>query len=152
MGKKILNLLFFLVLAFCYLFPVYLFKPEVEFYNSLAKPFYAMDILYINYVWVILYLCLALFLVIFFTKKIYKKKHLVLLLLNFLFMFFFPAVLFQNKELYFAFVFMFFGFLTMFFIYFDILKENRKLSTLLVPYLLFTAYYTTLLAHIYLIN
>ncbi len=140
------------VIVLLYYIPGFIFKSNPDFYNSINLPKYAPPAYVFGIAWGSIYLLLSIFIVFYFKKDDFDKVASILLIINYFIMFFFNKVFFLEHLLYWSFVISLFSFVTMLLVYFNALVTNRKLSTLLVPYLLWTVFATVLMANIYLIN
>lgn len=102
--------------------------------------------------WPILYAILSFIL----TDKLVKKElgmELILyFIINYGISFFFNKVFFIDKNLFLSFVVTFLSFVSGIFITTSIGKQNKKEALLMLPYLIWTAFASILMANIYLIN
>lgn len=152
MKKFFKGLALFLLFLFIYFIPALIFKSNPEYYASVNKPFYAPPMLLFAVVWPLLYAVFSILLAVKILNRTLTKEQGLYFLLNYGISFFFNAVFFIQHQLFLSFAVTFLSFITGILLLFSLRKTSKSESLALIPYLLWTAYASVLMAHIYFIN
>lgn len=145
----------FLVILFMFFLPTIVFKTDLTFYNSLKGP--KIPSIVFPIVWSIIDVCASIFLVYHLEhKKEYHKKDflrmLVFFVITYICYFLFPYFFFVKHNLFLGYVFTLVSFLFVTLTLLESLLLNKKVSLLLLPYVIWTIIATVLSILIYLNN
>ncbi len=150
MKKYLKNIALFLLFLFFYFLPALFFKTDKNYYNSLAKPFFAPKPIIFSLCWTILYVIFSVILV-----KILKKEYregLVIMGINYFISFFFNFFFFVKQNLFLSFCDSFLCFCSGLLLFLYFMKKERYLAFSVTPYLLWTAFASVLMCSIYFLN
>lgn len=151
--KKIIQKSFlFLLILGLYFLPSILFKSSKEYYNSILKPVYAPRPYIFMLAWSILYIIFALFLSINLINKNLPRQLAVAFFINYIISFFFNYFFFIKNNLFLSFCDTFLSFSSGLLIFLILFKKNRYNALIITPYLLWTAFASILMCHIYFLN
>ena len=133
------RILLFVLVVFLYFLPSFLFKSDLEFYNSLEGP--KLPSIVFPIVWSIIYVLMGIFVVCIFDKrKDYNKKDftrvIIFLVINYVISFTFPYFFFIKQSLFLGYVTTLLSFLTITLTTIESLLLSKKTSFLLLPYVL----------------
>ncbi len=145
----------FLFVMFLFILPSLIFKTDLSFYNSL-KGLKLPSFVFII-IWTIIDICASIFFVFHFEKRReYNKKDYFRMLLFFvatyICYFLFPYFFFVKKGLFLGYVFSLFNFLFVTLTILESLLLNKKISLLLLPYVIWSSIATVLSILLYLQN
>lgn len=134
--KKILSFLF---IVFLYFLPSIIFQRNSDFYENLNGP--KLPSIVFPIVWTILYILVAIFIIyIFEHKEEYRSKDfkrvILFLAINYLVNFTFPYFFFVKESLFMGYVITLFSLLTITITTIEALLLNKKITLLLVPYII----------------
>lgn len=129
-------------------------KNGISNYNLyLNKPSFSPPSYLFFIVWTILYLLMGLSsYIIYNSMSCYKDTCLILYILNLLLNFFWPIIFFNLEARLFAFIFLIFLDIVVFFMTYCFYGINKKSSYLLIPYIIWILYATVLNFSIYFLN
>lgn len=151
MRNKIVAVVVFLIFMFLYIIPSLIFPVDKEYYDSLIKPFYAPPKIVFSITWGFLFILLSIYFTILFINDGFKR-NLIYFMIHYLSLFYYPKMFFIEKDLFVAIVLCVTAFLSGFMIFITTYKENRKLNSLLIPYLAWTLFATIMQIHFYFLN
>ncbi len=137
--KWIKRIICFLLIVGIYFLPSLIFRSDNEFYNSLNGPKLPMIVFPI--VWTIIYILLSIHITYNFEKrKEYKKEDfnrwLVFLIINYVISASFSYFFFVKHNLFLGYITTLFSFLSITLACIESLLLNKKISLLLLPYVL----------------
>lgn len=146
------DILLMLGILLLYFLPMFFFKIDIEYYDSLKK--INIPPIVFSIVWTIIYLCMTLF--IFWHLKI-KNTHQrwafwIYLILNYLTESSYIYVFFILHNLFLSFVVCLLTFLTITLVALEAFVIKKKTVYLLIPYLLWSAFASVLAVLIYIWN
>ncbi len=140
------------ILLFLYFVPALLYKSDVEYYNSLNKPFFAPPAALFGIAWPILYVLFSLYLAFKIADKTITSEVIFYFVVNYAISFFFNKVFFLDKNLFLSFVVTFTSCITGIFAFISTFKLGKKGFWFILPYIIWTVYASVLMANIYLTN
>ncbi|MGM9900052.1 MAG: TspO/MBR family protein [Bacilli bacterium] len=155
MKKKWLKVLFFLFILFLYFLPSFIFKADIDYYNTLKGP-HLFPWLFVV-IWSIIYITMSVYVtsIVFSNHSIntaeYKRIY-VFLGINYLLQATFLPVFFYLHNLFIAFALCIFTFVTILIICLETLLVNKKLTLLTLPYVLWSAFASVFSILFYLQN
>lgn len=152
MKKRIMLAINFFVLLVLYFIPNYIFPFDSEFYNSLNLPVYNPDKIVFVIVWPILYIMLSFYFSNLFTAQTTKLSIKLMFLLNYISLAAYQYSFFVINNLFLSFLNCIVILLSICYIFFDTLKEKRKINALLIPFILWNTFALILSINIILIN
>ncbi len=131
------RILVFSIVVFLYFLPSFIFKTDLEFYNSLEGP--KLSSIVFPIVWTILFVLFGIFITYYIENKDkYLKKDFnrtfIFLIINYIFLFLFPYVFFVEHNLFISYVVTLFALLTLVLTLIESLLLNKKMSLLLIPH------------------
>lgn len=137
--KWIKKIILFALVLFLYFLPSLIFKTDLEFYNSLKGP--KLPSIVFPIVWTVIYILLSLFVVYLFDhrKEVNRKdfaRVLIFLVVNYLISFTFPYFFFVKQSLFLGYIVTLLSFLTITLTTIESLLLSKKISLLLLPYVL----------------
>lgn len=137
--KYFKRILVFLIITGLYFLPSLIFKTDLEFYNSLNGP--KVPVLVFVIVWPIIYVLLSIHITYnLFNKHKYLKadfsRWFIFLLINFVVSFSFPYFFFIKHDLFLGYIITLFSFLSIVLCCIESLLLNKKISLLLLPYII----------------
>ncbi len=137
--KWIKKIILFALVLFLYFLPSLIFKTDLEFYNSLKGP--KLPSIVFPIVWTVIYILLSLFVVYLFDhrKEVNRKdfaRVLIFLVVNYLISFTFPYFFFAKQSLFLGYIVTLLSFLTITLTTIESLLLSKKISLLLLPYVL----------------
>lgn len=140
------------ILLFLYFVPALLYKSDVNYYNSLNKPFFAPPATLFGIAWPILYVLFSLYLAFKIADKTITSEVIFYFVVNYVISFFFNKVFFLDKNLFLSFVVTFTSCITGIFIFISTFKLGKNGFWFILPYIIWTVYASVLMANIYLTN
>ena len=144
-------ILLFLLFFFIYVFPYFLIKIDIQFYNSLNKiniPNYVFMI-----VWTILYSLMSIYIINIRKVISLKDKRLVTyLVINYFANILYVLLFFQFKQLFWSFVMCVLSFISILFVWMETVLFNKKLSYILIPNVLWSLFACVLSSYVFLFN
>lgn len=145
----------FLVILFMFFLPTIVFKTDLPFYNSLKGP--KLPSIVFPIVWSIIDVCASVFLVYHIEhKNQYQKKDffrmMFFFILTYICYFLFPYFFFVKHSLFWGYIFTLLSFLFVTLTLLESLLLNKKVSLLLLPYVIWTIIATVLSILLYLNN
>lgn len=152
MKKFLKKALIFIILLGLYFLPTFIFRPDINFYNSISKPSYAPAPYIFSIAWSILYIIFSLFLSHNLIDKKLDREVVVAFIINYFISFFFNYFFFKRKNLFLSFSDTFLSFSSGLLIFLILFKKNRYNALIITPYLLWTAFASVLMCHIFFLN
>ncbi len=150
--KYVKPVLIFVIILVVYFIPGLIFRAQPEYYIQLKKPFYAPPALLFGIMWPLLFVLFSVLL----TKKILqnslKVDQVLYFVINYFLTFFFNKLFFIDHNLLFTLIDTALCFISGLLLFICIYKEDKKEAFILLPYLLWTAFASILMANIYFIN
>lgn len=137
--KWIKRIFIFALVLFLYFLPSIIFKTDLEFYNNLNGP--KLPSIVFPIVWGVLYTLLSIFIVYIFENK-KKFNHsdftrvVIFLTINYVVSFTFPYFFFVKHSLFLGYITTLLSFLTITLATIESLLLSKKISFLLLPYVL----------------
>lgn len=150
--KLIKTLSLFIIFLLLYFLPIFLFKADTSFYNTISKPQYASPSWLFKMIWPILYAIFSFYLAYHLIYKALAKELILYFLLNYIISFFFIKVFFIDKDFFLSFAVAFCSFISGLFILITTFKDSKRDFLYFLPYVLWTLYASILMANIYLIQ
>ncbi len=151
--KKILKkVLIFLMLLGLYFLPTIIFRPNLDYYYNIVKPVYAPKPYIFTIAWSILYIIFSLFLSHNLIERKLERETIVAFVLNYVISFFFNYFFFKKNNLFLSFSDTFLSFSSGLLIFLILFKKNRYNALIITPYLMWTAFASVLMCHIFFLN
>ena len=128
---------------------------DYDYYNTIAKPFFAPPKIFYPIAWTIMYILIAI--TIYTVLRSYKFKDIpnsykITLLINYIFNQSYTLLFFGLNNNFLGFVSCLGAFLSSLFLYEETSLINNKISKLLQPYIILLIFATILSLSIYLLN
>lgn len=155
MKKNWIKVVCFFVVLFLYFLPSLIFRPDNDYYYSLAGPH--LPAWAFTVAWSIIYICMSIYVTHFVFLPHEKrneeyKRIFVFLIVNFLLQASYTPVFFTFKNIFGGFGVTLFTFITAFILFLEALLVNKKIALLTVPYMVWTAIASVLSILLYLQN
>ncbi len=149
--KKVLR---FLIILFPWLLEGLIFRVDLEYYNLLKIPSFALPNKLISIIWIILYILISISIYkISTTKNILKEKdYFYVLITNYLANQLFIYGFFYLKSPFFGFIISTITLVSSIFLFIETKKLNNKASYYLIPYMIYNTYAFILSLAIYIMN
>ena len=131
-----------------------LFSSNLDFYNIINKPPFALPNFLFGPVWTILYILVAISVTILIYSNYirYEKDYLKALISNYIFNQLYLFCFFSLKSPFLGFIDTVLIFITSLFLYYETKELNKKAAYLLLPYVFFNIYAVILSLSIYFLN
>lgn len=148
------NILKFIIILFIWLLGGLLFKVDINYYNSLNIPSFALPNKLISITWFILYILItiSIYKVSKNNKIISNNDYFYVLITNYLANELFIYGFFTLKSPFFGFILTSITFVSSIFLSIETKKLNNKAYCYLIPYVLFNIYALILSITIYIMN
>jgi len=147
------KILLFIVFLLAFLIPAFIFKSDAGFYESLSLPQFAPPKEVFS-IWILLYILIAyVFAYVFST---YDKEEIndfkQIAIVNYILNISFTPVFFEMQNYLLAMLITIATFITSVFLLYETYKLNKRLSILLIPYVLWTLLASILIIAVFIMN
>ena len=136
------NFIFSVIIFLLHLIPL-LFAPiDISWYEKLSKPLFMPPLIIIYIIWCIVFMIISFLSTNIISLRNHESKRffIILIILNYFFIQFYPYIMFSLKDIFLGFVNLLLMLLTVFMLYIVSSKINQKLSIYMIIVMLWVLF------------